>query len=324
MSATKGSTKPKSARKVAYFDQLVELLDTYKKVLVVEADNVGSNHMQKIRQSTRGEAVLLMGKKTMMRCVVRQHAEKNPNLEALVPHLHGNVGLVFTDKDMKVVRDKLTSLKVSAPAKAGSFAPNDVIVPAGNTGMEPTQTSFLQALNIASKINKGQVEIISDVQLLKKGDKVGPSEATLLSKLNIKPFMYGLVPRTVYDDGAVYDQSVLDMEDSEVIAKFSKAVATIAAFGLEFGYPTVASVPHSMSRGFRNLLALAFEGVYTFPQAEKVKTAMANAPTPSAAPAAAPAGKKEEPKKEKKEEPKKEEPKVEEEEDGDMGLDLFG
>jgi len=56
---------------------------------------------------------------------------------------------------------------VSAPAKAGIIAPNDVLVPKGNTGMEPTQTSFLQALNIPSKINKGQVEILSDVNLIK-------------------------------------------------------------------------------------------------------------------------------------------------------------
>ena len=49
-----------------------------------------------------------------------------------------------------------------------------------------------QALGIATKINKGTIEIVSDVHLIKTGDKVGASQATLLSKLGIKPFKYGL------------------------------------------------------------------------------------------------------------------------------------
>ncbi len=50
-----------------------------------------------------------------------------------------------------------------------------------------------QALNIPTKINKGCVEITGDVHLIKEGEKVGGSEATLLSKLGIRPFSYGLV-----------------------------------------------------------------------------------------------------------------------------------
>lgn len=56
---------------------------------------------------------------------------------------------------------------------------------------------LLQALSIPTKINKGTVEIVSDVKLITAGDKVGASEATLLSKLGIKPFEYGLVIQKV-------------------------------------------------------------------------------------------------------------------------------
>ena len=55
----------------------------------------------------------------------------------------------------------------------------------------------LQALNIPTKINKGSVEIVSDVKLITAGDKVGASEATLLAKLGIKPFSYGLIIKQV-------------------------------------------------------------------------------------------------------------------------------
>ena len=55
----------------------------------------------------------------------------------------------------------------------------------------------VQALNIPTKINKGCVEIVSDVHLIKASEKVGGSEATLLAKLGIKPFSYGLVIQQV-------------------------------------------------------------------------------------------------------------------------------
>jgi len=214
-------------------------------------------------------------------------------------------------------KKKLTELKVAAPAKAGNYAPVDVIVPAGPTGMEPTQTSFLQALNIPSKITRGQVEIISDVHLIKKGQKVGASEANLLAKLDIKPFAYGLIIRTVYENGTIYDASVfVDLTDDDVLAKFQNGVRNVASVSLAVHYPTVASVPHSLVNGYKRVLSIGLGTAYSFPQAEKVKKALEAGP--------APAAKTE--KKDDKPAPKKEEKKKEPEpepEDEDMSLGLF-
>lgn len=52
------------------------------------------------------------------------------------------------------MRNAISAFKVGAPARVGLVAPNDVTIPAGNTGMDPSQTSFFQALNIPTKINK--------------------------------------------------------------------------------------------------------------------------------------------------------------------------
>lgn len=129
-----------------------------------------------------------MGKNTMVRKALREIIPDNPQLERLLPHLKGNVGLVFTSGDLKDVRTIITSNKVAAPARAGALAPIDVMVPAGPTGMEPGKTSFFQALNIPTKIARGAIEIVSDIHLIHAGSRVGPSEATLLNILNISPF----------------------------------------------------------------------------------------------------------------------------------------
>ena len=57
----------------------------------------------------------------------------------------------------------------------GAVAPKDVFIAAGNSGLEPSSTSFFQALNIPTKIVKGNIEITSDVHLIKKGDRVNLS-----------------------------------------------------------------------------------------------------------------------------------------------------
>lgn len=298
------------AKKQAYFTKLIQLIDEYPKIFIVGVDNVGSNHMQKIRRILRGKGVVLMGKNTMIRKAIRGHLQNNPSLSQLLPWVRGNIGFVFTKEDLGDIKKALLAERIAAPAKAGSIAPVDVIVPAGNTGMEPTQTSFFQALNIQSKISKGQIEIMTDVNLIKSGEKVGASEANLLKKLNILPFSYGLSIVAVYDNGNVYDLSILEITEDDIVNKFKSSVKNIACLGLAIGYPTIASLPHSIIRGYKNVLSISLGTEYSIPQVEKLLNAAAAAPV--AVPAAAPA---------KVEKVEKEEEK--EEEDDDMGFGLF-
>jgi large subunit ribosomal protein LP0 len=303
--------------KANYFMKMIALLDEYPKCFLVGADNVSSKQMQQIRMSMRGYGIVLMGKNTMMRKAIRGHMNNNPDLERLLPHIRGNIGFVFTSGDLIEVRDKLLENKVAAPARAGAISPVDVIVPAQNTGLGPEKTSFFQALAIPTKISRGTIEIINDVKLLKPGDKVGASESTLLNMLKISPFTYGLEIQQVYDQGTVFSPEVLDITDDDIRAKFMEGVRNIASVCLQIGYPTVASVPHSIVNGFKNLLAIAAETEITFPEAEQMKAYLAD---PSAFAVAAPAAAEEEAPAAVEEAAKEE---SEEESDDDMGFGLF-
>ncbi|XP_044509194.1 60S acidic ribosomal protein P0-like [Mangifera indica] len=318
------AVKPSKAdKKIAYDAKLCQLLDEYHQILVAAADNVGSNQLQNIRQGLRGDSVVLMGKNTMMKRSIRIHSEKTGNKAFLnlIPLLQGNVGLIFTKGDLKEVREEVAKYKVGAPARVGLIAPIDVVVPPGNTGLDPSQTSFFQVLNIPTKINKGTVEIITPVELIKKGDKVGSSEAALLAKLGIRPFSYGLVVQSVYDNGSVFAPEVLDLTEDDLIEKFAVGVSMVTSLALAISYPTLAAAPHMFINAYKNVLAVAVATEYSFPQADEVKEylkdpskfAVAAAPAAAsggAAPAAAAA-----------EEEKKEEPA--EESDDDMGFSLF-
>lgn len=310
----------RSTWKANYFLKITQLLDEFPRCFLVGVDNVGSKQMQQIRIALRGQAEVLMGKNTMMRKAIRSHLESNPALEKLLPHLKGNVGFVFTKGDLIDIRGVITENRVAAPAKAGALAPLDVVVTARNTGLGPEKTSFFQALAIPTKIARGTIEILNDVKLIKAGDKVGASEATLLNMLKISPFTYGLQIEQVYDSGTVFEPSLLDITDDDLRSRFMQGVTNVAAVSLAIGYPTIASVPHSVVNGFKNLLAIAAATDIEFKEAETVKeflkdpskfAAVAVAAAPAATTAAAEA-----PKEEKKEE-------SDEESDEDMGFGLF-
>jgi len=270
----------KATWKANYFLRLIQLLEEFPKCFIVGVDNVGSSQMQQIRHSLRQDAQLLMGKNTMIRKAIRGHLESNPALEKLLPHIKGNVGFVFTNDDLSAVKKILEEQRVAAPAKIGSVSPNDVFIPAMLTGLEPSQTSFFQALNIPTKINKGQIEIVSDVHLLKPNQKVGASEANLLGKLDIKPFSYGLVVKTVYDKGAIYDPKVLSITDEDILSKFHGGVKNLAAVSMALHQPNIASIPHMMSNAFKNTLSVALAADFQIKQTEKLKAA-ATAPVVS-------------------------------------------
>jgi len=306
----------RSTWKANYFTKLENLLEEYPKCFIVGADNVGSKQMQEIRIALRGKAVVLMGKNTMMRKAIRGYMEKNPDLERLLPHIKMNVGFVFTTEELITVRDLLLANKKAAPAKAGAIAPVDVTIPAQNTGMGPEKTSFFQALQIPTKITKGTIEIIQDVPIIKVGDKVGASEATLLNMLKISPFTYGLLIQKVYDNGSIFDPEILDITDDDIKQKFMAGVANVAAVCLSINYPTIASVPHSIVNGMKNLLAVAAVTEISFKEAETLKEFLADpskfaAAAPAAAAEAAPAA------------AAAKEPEPESEEDDDMGFGLF-
>jgi len=175
--------------------------------------------------------------------------------------------------------------------------------------MEPGKTSFFQALGVPTKIARGTIEITADVRVCEAGTKVGASEATLLNMLNISPFTYGMGISQIYDQGNTFATSVLDIEESQLLKAFSSAITTIATVSLALNYPTLPSVMHSVVNSYKNLLSVAIETDFSWPEADELKDRIANpdkyaGAATSAGPATddAPAPVKEEEKEEEKEE----------------------
>lgn len=75
----------------------------------------------------------------------------------------------------------------------------------------------------------------------------------------------------VYDSGTIFAPAILDIKPEDLRAKFMEGVANVAAVSLSIGYPTVASAPHSIANGFKNLLAIAAVTEVEFKEATTIK-----------------------------------------------------
>lgn len=265
------ASKKTKDRKYQLAEELTEHLKEYKTIFLVDCDNVGSNQLHEIRKALRGTAVIYGGKNTQMRRVIREMEEDMPKLEAVRTALKLNTMLVFTNESAADVKDLIEANKMPAAARAGALAQVDVTIPKGVTNLEPSQTSFLQALNIGTKITKGQIEIIADVHLLTAGVKVDSSQAALLQKMGMLPFAYGLVVKWVYDNGSLFPPAVLDIDADTIMNSFRTGVRELAALSFATDIPSEASVPYALCLGFKDLVAIALETDVHFPQMSKVK-----------------------------------------------------
>jgi large subunit ribosomal protein LP0 len=314
----------KLAKKGEYFDKLINLCVNCPNALIVHVDHVASKQMQDIRMELRGRAVVLMGKNTMIRKALAIGHEQYPDagLDKLRAAMLGNVGFIFaTNCTLDDIREVLGNHRKPAAAKSGQVSCVDMELPSGPTGMDPSQTSFFQALNIGTKIVKGQIELVSAFAILKVGEKVSPSAAVLLNKLSVKPFEYGMEVQQVYQDGSVFAAAVLDIKDEVLIQKFMAGVANMAAFSREVGIPTEAGLPHAFANAFRNVAALVTDIDFSFKEVEEIKLFLADPEAFAAAnPVAAAAGSTTTAAADKKVEAAA----VEEEEEEDMDFDLFG
>ena len=116
-------------KKEWYFNKLKENFGKYNKCFMVCVDNVGSNLMQKVRIALRGKAEILMGKNTMIRKIIKDYVEENPDTEyiKLLDHIGGNTGFVFTNGDLPEVRGGRQSKANAGGSKCGKYLCNCAI-----------------------------------------------------------------------------------------------------------------------------------------------------------------------------------------------------
>ena len=201
---------------------LKNLIESYSVVGMANLSDIPAPQLQKMRQSLRGNAKVKMSRKTLMDLALNE--SKKTKVEILVEHMDGQPALIFTDMNPFKLYKILESSKTPAPAKSGSMATSNIVVPKGETGFMPGPIlGELQKIGIPAKIDKGKIVITEDKTIVAEGDEISKEVASMLTRLEIYPLEVGINLRAAYEDETVYTSDILFIDENKTLSDIKTA-----------------------------------------------------------------------------------------------------
>lgn len=217
-------------------EDLVTTLESYESVGIVNVEGIPSRQLQAMRRDLYGTAELRIARNTLM---IRALESVDEGLEELIEFVSGQVGFVCTNENPFGLYRQLEASKTPAPINAGEVAPNDIVIPAGDTGMDPGPfVGDLQQVGANARIQEGSIRVLEESTVLSTGDEVDQTLANVLSELGIEPKEVGLDLRGVYADGVVFGPEELELDIEQYRGDIEAAAAGGRNLSVNAGYPT--------------------------------------------------------------------------------------
>ena len=238
-------------------EEIGNLLQQHRAVGVANLEKVRASQLQELKRKLENNAYLRVVKNTLVRRAINQCKDK-PELEKLNDHLSGSNIFLFTNLNPFKLLLLLKKSRVKAIARAGDTAAEDVVVPAGNTGLPPGPIiSLLTAVGLPSRIEAGSVWVSRDTLVAKKGDAIDTRLAGVLSKLGIKAVEIGLSLRVVYDDGFIITGNQLQLDLEEIQRRFTEAHTSAFNLSINATYPLSENIVPLLRKAHQEAYSLA-------------------------------------------------------------------
>ena len=227
-------------------DDVVEFIGRYDSVGVVDVTGIPSRQLQAMRRDLHGTAALRISRNTLIR---RALEAVDDDFEDLVGHVAGQVGLVGTNENPFGLYRQLEASKTPAPINAGEVAPDDVVIPEGDTGIDPGPfVGDLQQVGANARIEGGSIQVVEDSTVLSAGEEVSADLANVLGELGIEPKEVGLDLRSVHSDGVLFAPDELAIDVAAYRADLESAAAAGRTLSVDAEYPTDRTVAALLSQ----------------------------------------------------------------------------
>ncbi len=227
-------------------DELVDFVEGYSSVGIVNVAGIPSRQLQNMRRELHGSAEVRMGRNTLMH---RALEEVDSGFEELTEFVDGQVAFIGTNDNPFGLYRELEASKTPAPINAGEVAPNDIVIPEGDTGVDPGPfVGELQQVGASARIMDGSIKVTEDSKVLETGEEVSQALANVLSELGIEPKEVGLDLRGVYSEGVLFEPDELAIDLDEYRADIQSAVASATNLSVNAEYPTTQTAPLLISK----------------------------------------------------------------------------
>ncbi|MEM2323999.1 MAG: 50S ribosomal protein L10 [Candidatus Bathyarchaeia archaeon] len=248
----------KKERKIKQFEELKSLILNYPTIIVARLYRVDANYLHDLRIKFRGRMIFKVAKNTLFKKALEEVYGKNIEIDKFSSILFGENVFIFTkDNPFKVYLDLYRS-KIFVSPSPGDIAPDDIVIPEGDTGIPPGPAiSDFSQLGIETRIVKGTIHIVRSKVLVHKGEKISLEVANLLSKLGMKPIAIWLDPKGALTDGIFIQEDVLKIDPEIYRGIFRDAVLSAFNLAVSIEYPTVEVLPMLILKAHSIALSLA-------------------------------------------------------------------
>ena len=247
------------------FNDLIELLNKYSVIAVADLQKVRSSQIQEIRKKLRGKAELVVAKNTILRKAAEKAAGQKEKVNQFADSLTGSKVLIFTQMNPFELIIFLNKNKVRVPAKGGDVATSDIMIPGGNTGLQPGPViSEFNEAKVQTRIEAGSIFVAKDTIVVTKGDVIPVKTASLLSKLGMKPMEAGLSLSYAYDNGLLLGPTDLAFDLDKMRADITSAARLAFGVAVEANIMLPETAPMIISKAYRQAVAVSVEaGFFT-------------------------------------------------------------
>jgi large subunit ribosomal protein L10 len=237
--------------------EIKDLIQQHQIIGVASLQKVRTSQLQELKKKLEDNAYMRVIKNNLMKRAIDE-CEDKPGIEKLKKHVAGSNIFLFSKLGVFNLVILLMKSKMKATAKAGDLASYDVVVPAGNTGLPPGPIiSQLGSVGLPTRIETGSVWINRDTTVVKNGEVITASLASVLSKLGIKPVQIGLTMNAAYDNGLLIagEELILDLEDT--MRSLVEAHASSFNLSLNITYPLPENISFLFQAAHKEAYTLA-------------------------------------------------------------------
>lgn len=240
--------------------KIYQELKEAKSLVLVDLRNLPDRILQKTRKDFRNSIKILIGKKAVLTRAL-QMAKINLDTRLNFP----SALIISKTLSPYGIAKLLKKSKEKVFAKPNQIAPEDIIVPEGETDLPPGPAlAELKNAKINAAIKGGKIVVQKDSLVVKKGEVISDLVAKALQKLGIKPFEISIKILQGNENNIIYSKDILDLDEQKLKEELITSEAIATNMSINLSYPTQKNIQILLANSYAQSVSLAtIAGVYS-------------------------------------------------------------
>jgi len=254
-----------SEKKKKNLEKLKKILKSYKCILLFDLKDLPSKQLHIIRNKLKEKEIYTMvSKKRILEFALKEN-KIDMNLDDI-----GQLGVVYSNKDIFEIIRILRNLKVKRKAKVNEIISEDIEIPAGDTNIQAGPAiSIFKQFKIPTIMKGGIISIKDPTIVCRAGDKITLELVSLLNMLGVEPIEMNISPEKGHYENLIFNKFVLQLDKDYFKENIKRIADHIFKLTTYLGYPTKDNIDLLLQKGIGTAKNLSI--ILGYPTKENIK-----------------------------------------------------